>query len=98
MLFPDLKIDFFSPIHSSCFFFGVFFFFKKRSPLDIKISQNCLSLVIVLNENISYLTPAMSLDGNSCDYPSLPSSDNLQEIEKINPLACQVSESQVSEI
>lgn len=97
MLFPDLKIDFFSPIHSSCFFWCVFFF-KKRSPLDIKISQNCLSLVIVLNENISYLTPAMSLDGNSCDYPSLPSSDNLQEIEEINPLACQVSESQVSEI
>lgn len=90
MLFPDLKIDFFSPIHSSFFFL--------RSPLDIKISQNCLSLVIVLIENISYLTPAMSLDGNSCDYPSLPCSDNLQEIGEINPLACQVSESQVSEI
>ena len=69
------------------------FFFKKRSPLDIKISQNCLSFVIVLNEDISYLTPAMSLDGNSCDYPSLPCSDNLQETGEINPLACRVSES-----
>ena len=71
-----------------------FFFFKRRSPLDIKISQNCLSFVIVLNEDISYLTPTMSLDGNSCDYPSLPCSDNLQETGEINPLACRVSESQ----
>lgn len=83
-----MKIDFFSPIHSS------FVFFKKRSPLDIKISQNCLSFVIVLNENISYFTPAMSLDENSCDSPSLPCSDNLQEIGEISPLACRVSESQ----
>lgn len=47
MLFPDMKIDFFLQ-------FIQVLFFKKRSPLDIKISQNCLSFVIVLNENISY--------------------------------------------
>ena len=36
----------------------------------------------------------MSPDGNSCDCPSLPCSDNSQQKGEINPLACPVSESQ----
>lgn len=36
----------------------------------------------------------MSPDGNSRDSPSLPCSDNSQEMGEINPLACPVSESQ----